>query len=91
MKILRLEGGLALVYQCVRETFAGGCKAEGVRVYLLGRSPAAALDDMVPLLSALPAVCLKPENMKSVLSTGEGGGGGVCVHVCVYFISLHVL
>ena len=91
MKILRLEGGLMLVYKCVQETYEEACKPEGIHVYLLGRATTASLEDMIPLLDALPAVCLKPENMKSVKSTGEWGCSCLCgvrryvLHVQVWF------
>lgn len=69
VKILRLENGLLLVYKCVRETLEGTCLPEGLRVDLLARSPTATADDAAPLLSSLPAVCLKPGHMKTLRTT----------------------
>ncbi|XP_076454882.1 uncharacterized protein LOC143289709 isoform X2 [Babylonia areolata] len=70
-KILRLQGDLMLVYSCTRETSEGTCDPEGIRVDLLGRSPSATLDDIIPMLDVLPSVCLKPEFIESVVSTAE--------------------
>ncbi|XP_070176614.1 uncharacterized protein [Littorina saxatilis] len=71
VKFLRFTGDLLLVYKCMQETDQGACRPEGIRVDLLGRSSSASLDDMIPLLSTLPAVCLKPENLKAVTSSSE--------------------